>query len=99
MANYYLHVGMSVLTAVGLLAIAGVMYQRFGLDLYSVGFAGLGLLTLYRSIPPLVFPDRFDRSRVSRQQLLFDIVGVIFVGVALYLFVVERAAFSDYISL
>lgn len=99
MARYHLHVALSVLTAVGLVAIGAVMYQRFGLDLYVVGFVGLGLLSLYRSVPPLVVPDRFDRSRVSRQQLVLDLVGVVLVGIALYLFVVERAAISDYISL
>jgi len=98
MKRYYMHVLLSVATAVGLLAIGGVMYQRFGVDLYTVGFLVLGILPLYRTLPSLVLPDRFDRPRVSRQQLGLDVVGIVLVSIALYLFVVERAAIGDYIA-
>jgi hypothetical protein len=99
MRRYYPHVVLSLATAAGLLAIAAVMYQRFGVDLYTLGFAVLGLLPLYRTLPSLVLPDRFDRPRVSRQQLALDVIGIVLTSIALYLFVVERAAVSDYIAL
>ncbi|QCC52612.1 hypothetical protein [Halapricum salinum] len=98
MRRYHLHVLLSVPTAGGLLAIAAVTYRRFGVDLYTLGFLALGLLGLYRVIPSLVLPDRFDRPRVSRQQLLLDVVGVVLVAVVLYLFVFEQATIGDYIA-
>jgi hypothetical protein len=75
------------------------MYQRFGPDLYTLGFVGLGLLALSRSVPPLLLPDRFERSRISRQQLAIDVIGIALVVVVLYLFVVERTSLGDYIAL
>jgi hypothetical protein len=98
MARYHVHAVLSICTGIGLLAIAGVMYQRFGPDLYTLGFVVLGLLALYRSVPPLLVPDRFERSHISRQQLAIDVIGVVLVAIVLYLFVVERAALGDYIS-
>lgn len=98
MGRYHSHVLMSVLTALGLVAIGAVLVVRSGVDIYAIGFVVLGTYSLGTAAGPLVLPDRFHRPRVSRKRLAVDVLGIVLVGLTLGLLVFERTDLASQIS-